>query len=120
MDYKGFSVEDFMALPRREWSSESEYDLIVLIKTEDIHDSGYSCMAIIGVNDRKAVEIAADYFDHIEWKIDSIKMVDRFIFGGLNSDCLPESGGLRFWSNDNRKIVVGQSLSSVEISYYNR
>lgn len=100
--------KELLALPERGWREESIYDSLYLVPSGRKHDSGYMCVAIVGVRDYKPVEIAA-YPDDIEWIVPATDRMD------FRMDCEYPSGILHPWSY-NHKFKVGSALSSTTVT----
>ncbi len=79
---------ELLALPHRPWNAASVYDTLLLIPTGHKHESGFVQMALIGVNDRQAVEIAASCPDDINWHIPA-PLYD--FLAQVRTDCLWKS-----------------------------
>lgn len=97
--------KDLLKLPVRDWDKDSTYDSIYLVPSGKKHDSGWMCIAVIGLNKSKPVEIAA-YPDAINWEI-----ADTHDF---RMDCTYPSGIVHVWARRHR-FYVEDALSSLEI-----
>lgn len=122
MDVFEMSKEDFAKVPAREtlYEDVGEFDALVIIPTDQEHDSGYMCMDFVAV-DGKGEPICrlSGWSDILE--LDGIggygaregRRPDKFIEPkAWGIDCLP-CGYLRLFSRG--KLVAGDSLSSFEV-----
>ncbi len=100
--------KDLLVLPQRIWNGVGIYDSLIVYPNGHKHDSGYSCITIIGVNERKPVELVTRYSDDISWFHNGHK---------LRSDALLKCRAMHFWANEpNVKFHVGPNLSSIEVN----
>lgn len=106
--------KELLALPVRAWPDESTYDSLYLVPSGRKHESGYMCVAIVGIRDHKPVEIAA-FPDDIEWKMPQ----DTSYWGDMRMDCEYPSGILHPWSH-RYAFKVGRALSSTTITLVKR
>ena len=110
-----YTREELLALPTRDWKDESVYDSILLLQSDDLHDSEYRCMIIIGVIDSVPVEIAYSYCDDIEWLTPYPNILaGMYPQGQMRMECLDTSRAFHPWSICS-KFKVGCSLSSITI-----
>jgi len=107
-DIHQFSRDDLLSLPIRAWNEISEYDTILLLSTQKIHESGWAMIAIIGVREYQPIEIACNCCDDIEWRFNPESNTK------LRMDCVLKSSALHAWSYKN-KFRVGRALSSITI-----
>lgn len=105
---------ELLALPDRQWGQQGVYDSLLVVSTGRKHDSGWACIAIIGVNDNKPVEVATRCSDDIEWVYPSPRCYDHCKIGQVRTDCSTKSGALHFWTR-NGKFHVGCALSSITV-----
>lgn len=105
---------ELLALPDRAWGEPGVYDSLLVLSTGRKHDSGWACIAIIGVNGGNPVEVATRCSDDIEWIYPSPRDYGQFLIGQVRTDCATKSGALQFWSR-NGKFHVGQALSSITV-----
>lgn len=111
-----WSKDELLALPVRGWQEPATYDSVLLISTDQEHDSGWAVIAILGVRDSVPVEIAVDCCDDIEWILpEARKLNDKFVIGQFHMDCALASGAMHCWSRDG-KFKVGPALSSTSIT----
>lgn len=113
-----------LALPSRDWNSESIYSSLYLVPTGKKHDSGYSLIAIIGRNGNEG-EIAA-HCDDICWSMPvnhpygSLKVGINSMM--LRTDCLYPSGIMHMWASAEHyfdaHFRVGASLSSTDVELF--
>lgn len=81
------------------------------------HDSGYGCIAIIGVIGQQPIHIAAQCCDDVEWKLPDVIKTSSYSIGNVRMDCLLKSGAMRFWTNSDGVFKVSEALSSVTIEF---
>lgn len=84
------SKKDLLALPDADWTTAKWWRSLILIPLRTKHDSGWSNMALVGV-DREGVaqEVLSRITDDIEWPVHAY----------FRTDCYWPSGALRIWSN---------------------
>jgi hypothetical protein len=90
---------------RRNWQEKSTYGEIFIVPTRKKHDSGWMCMAIVGVLPDGSYEQAA-WCDDICWDVQGR---EGYM---MRSDCTYPGGILHFWG---ARYEVGCSLSSTDI-----
>lgn len=100
-----------LGLPVADWESPGWWRSLLIVPTPQRQDSGYSHIAIIGVNDN-AEKILA-YPDDIQFPAFSNTPGSSYTYGALRMDSYWPSGVLRLWSRDYEFSVDG--ISSVEI-----
>lgn len=102
--------KELLALPpRKRWDEKTVYQSVYLVPSGKKHDSGYMCVAIVGVREHKPIEIAA-YPDDIGWSFPL-----GYKHESLRMDCEWPSGIIHAWSYK-YNFEVGYSLSSTVIS----
>jgi len=102
--------KDLLSLPQRDWNKVGIYDSLIVYATGHRHDSGYSCIVIVGCNDRKPVELVTQFSDDIRWMHNGYK---------LRSDALLKCRAMHFWINEPHiKFHVGAALSSTEVQMH--
>ena len=109
--------EEFEKIPSRKWNEDiGEFDSLVILPTEQIHDSGYACMDFVAVRKGKPFCRLSGCSDVIH--IDGIGGLGRdFLSNTLTAwsiDCLPESKLLQIFCQS-RKLIAGSALSSFEV-----
>lgn len=110
-----YTRKELLNLPVRYWDTESTYDSIILFPATYLHDSGYSCMCIIGVIDSIPVEIISQGCDDIEWLLPEAEYIASvYAIGQMRMDCLAKSKAFHPRSRGS-KFKVGCSLSSITI-----
>ncbi|HLP47591.1 MAG TPA: hypothetical protein VK469_16715 [Candidatus Kapabacteria bacterium] len=111
MDISKIKKKEILKSPVRDWDKTTSYKEILIVPSNIKHDSGFMCIAVIGVTDNEELEICA-YPDDINWDVTGLKR--EYPFSGMRTDCYYPSGILRFWGND---IIfeVGTALSSTDI-----
>lgn len=113
-----------LALPVRQWDTNSVYDSLFLVPTGNKHDSGFSVIAIVGVINKKA-EIAA-YCDDVCWTFPKEHPHGRMEAGKnrmiLRTDCYWPSGIMRMWGSGEHYFKglfrVGMALSSTDVELF--
>lgn len=98
--------KDLLSLPYRPHGCTSIYDSILVIPEKRLHDSGYSCITVIGVRNKQPIHILTKCSDVIHMKGDS-----------WNMDCLPKSKVMQIFNFDS-KIFVGPASSSLYLEKY--
>lgn len=122
MNIREMTREDFHKVPFREYfnSELPPFESIVIIPTDELHDSGWQCMEFVGVDENmEPVVRMSGCSDVIH--IDGIggygKWADKIPrsrpIQAWSIDCLPKSGYLRLFCHG--KIDVGNDLSSFEV-----
>jgi hypothetical protein len=104
---KEWTREELLRLPVRSWDAVGKYKSIVIVPTDELHDSGWRLMAIIGCDDDNEPKEIAAFCDDIQW------LTPRTDWG-LNCDMLPRCNCMRFHSWE-FSFVVGMSLSTTEV-----
>lgn len=104
-----YSRKELLNLPSRTTYGDSVYDAILIVPAGMKHDSGYMCIAIIGVRDNHPVEIAA-YPDDVNL----FAGLYHELLPSLRIDCSYPQGVLHLWDRS-LQFVVGESFSSTEI-----
>ena len=116
---KEYTAQELLALPVRDWDKTSQYDSILLLPSNIVHDSGYQCMVIIRIINHTPIEIACNCCDDIEWIApDAIKVGNLYPIGQMRMDCLPTSKAFHAW-NRGIKFQVESALSSITIEVIN-
>lgn len=124
-DVNEMTREEFEAIPYiDDWQYEAEdFDSLVILPTEDIHDSDFRCMAFIvcrkgepickvgGGSDVIHIDGIGGYgYDWLRRYGTCPKMIEPV---GWNIDCLKVSGLLRLFTHGN--LRHGAALSSFEV-----
>lgn len=106
---------ELLSLPEREWNApQAWWSALLIVPTRQKHDSGYSIIAIIGVDkDHEAREIIARC-DDIHWPAQSGISKSMPDYSALNTDCYWPSGVLRLWSRE-YEFSVKWPTSSTDI-----
>ena len=80
------SLEEFQAM--KEFGQDELFNEVVIVPTDDIHDSGYRCMKFVLCRKGKIVGCVGGYSDviHPNW----FRPIPT-----MNIDCLPVSGCVR-------------------------
>lgn len=116
MDLEKLNRKTLKELPDRAWDVTTRYDSICLVPSGLKHDSGYMMIAIVGIIDRKAVEVCA-YPDDICWNFTDYKQ--DYDISGVRTDCFYPSGVMRFWAR-NTSFEVECALSSTTVKLINK
>lgn len=109
--------QEFEKLPMRKYGEDiGEFDSLIIIPTENIHDSGYRCMDFIAVRENTPLCRLSGCSDVIHF--DGIGGFDRWLSKngvpdsikpkGWSIDCLATSGLLRIFSSG--KLEAGLAL----------
>lgn len=122
-DIMNWTKEDFMKVPfRKAWDEDFECDSIIIIPTENIHDSDFACMDFIAMKGNDAVCRLSGCSDVIHINGIGGYGYKWFEKGSINTlvpaigwciDCLPKSGLLRLFTHN--RLIAGSALSSFEI-----
>ena len=126
MNVNEMSRKEFLNLPKFEWTEEiGEYASLVIIPgyANEIHDSGYRCMAFVPVNEKNEplglIYSCSDVIHidgiggHGDWN-PTFGIPKTIKPSGWSIDCLPKSGFLRLFCGS-RKMKNSPALSSFEI-----
>lgn len=112
---KEFSKKELLKLPERKWDNTKRlYDAIWIVPSGLKHDSGYMCIAIIGVweeNGESKGEICA-YPDDVSYFFPYEN--EKYSMAKVRQDCFYPSGVLQFHSRHG-KFFVSEALSSVDV-----
>lgn len=129
MNIKKMTRDDFKRVPFREhFDSElPPFESLVIIPTDEQHDSGWQCMEFVGVDENMEPVVRMSgcsdviHIDGIggygKWDGDG-KLPRSRPIQAWSIDCLPKSGYLRLFCHG--QIVVGHDLSSFEIFWKER
>lgn len=104
-------------------SAEDHFSSVVIVPTNDVHDSGYLCMKFILLNEEeKIIGVCGGGSDVIcldgiggygkSFNLGNKESVHRV---GWELDCLPKSGCLRLFSNKKMFFPSGIIVSAAEI-----
>lgn len=118
-----YKKKDLLELPVRDWNEKgSHYSSLLIVPTRKKHDSGWTVIAIVGVDDKfLPVEIAA-YCDDIYWCIAKDALVVEYegtFDGFVRTDCTYPSGIIHVWKNG-IEFEVGASLSSTDVTMHRK
>ena len=103
---------ELLALPEAEWNEIEWWDSLLIVPTENEHDSGYAHIAIIGCRYEGDKELAYKimaYPDDITWPTNDGEWKNR-----VRTDAFLENGVLHLWSGYN-DFSIDSMTSSVEI-----
>lgn len=127
MNIKEMTREDFQKVPFRDsWCCKlPPFKSIVIIPTDERHDSGWQCMEFVGVDENMEPVVRMSGCSDVI-NIDGIGGYGQWNdeiprsrpIQAWSIDCLPKSGYLRLFCNG--QIVVGHDLSSFEIFWKQR
>jgi len=101
------SAKDLLALPRRKNDVVAVYEDLYIVPTGELHESGYSLMALVGSHNRNPVEVAATC-DDVMWLDEGATPLSM-----LRMDMEPENGCVHVWANQGRFEVEPCSGGSV-------
>jgi hypothetical protein len=114
-DFNNWTLEEFQALPSRKWDEEVECHSIVILPTEEIHDSNFRCMDFVAIKDGEPLCRLSGCSDVIH--IDGIGGYGKWRWKGgfpesippkgWSIDCLKVSGLLRIFSQGMLKNRAG-------------
>jgi hypothetical protein len=107
MNLNKLTRKELMALPVRDWNSESTYDSVLIFGSKKKHDSGWGLMVVVGIIDNDPVEIASQNCDDINWQIPA---KTNTYSPNLRTDCCLKSGILHFWVSS-AKFKVGTEVT---------
>ncbi len=117
------TVEEFEALPHISAEEAGEFQSLIILPTDDVHDSGYACMDFIPCRGEKPLGRLSGYSDalHINgiggygphWLEKNKGLPRQVVPIGWTMDCLPQSRLMRlFWHGP---LTASDPLSSFEI-----
>jgi len=120
MDVQDLRRKHLKELPHRKWDNVKSYSSLLVVHSGKKHDSGWSCIYVVGVEKREVIEIAASSADDLCFNTENLPV--REGFKGLNypmfrADCTYPSGFLHLWGRGVR-FEVGCALSSTDIRVY--
>lgn len=106
------TLEEFLQVPHRESFDKNigEFNSLVLIPTDDIHDSGYRCMEFVACIEQDAIVRLSGCSDIVH--VGKMLISKGEITPGWSIDCLPKSGLLRLYKIGLGKMVCGPDVSS--------
>lgn len=114
-----YKRKELLKLPHREWSNSSkEYKQILIVPAGLKHDSGYMCIAIIGMwveDGEEKYEIAA-MPDSISHYFPIRNIAEDLTLPTVWQDCYYPSGVLRYFGDG--VFTVSDALSDVDIRFY--
>lgn len=129
MNIMKMTREDFQKVPFRN-SFDSKlppFESLVIIPTDEQHDSGWQCMEFVGVDENMEPVVRMSGCSDVinidgiggygKWDMDG-KLPRSRPIQAWSIDCLPKSGYLRLFCHG--KIIVGHDLSSFEIFWKER
>ena len=97
--------DELLALPKRKWGAINEYTSIVLVPSDDFHESGHPFINVVGVSWMTPKEIAAETCDLINFNRDH---------AGFRVDVLPASGCVHIMA-EHFRFHVGIDVSTLFI-----
>lgn len=129
--YDNWTVEEFRSLPYPDsfWNNIGEIDSLIILPTEQKHDSGYRCMEFVAIQEGVPTYRLSGCSDVLclggiggyNCYGDNIASYQRRIknqttpVNDWSFDCLPESGLMRIFCR--KKLIVGASVSSIELYF---
>lgn len=119
MDIFDMKKSDFDNIPMVEWDEEVKFTDLVIIPTDDFHESGYRCMKFCAVNNGKPIAMLGGISDVMH--LDGIGGHGMGNYGvsttsaikAWNMDCLP-CGYLHMWCSGYNFSATG-GLSDFEL-----
>lgn len=124
-DINEWEVSEFLELPQREWNQDiGEFDSLIIVPVDEVHDSGFRCMDFVSVEKGFPKYRLSGYSDvvHIngigglghDWLKNYGTVPDKIPPVGWSIDCLKKSGLIRLFTGS-YGLVAGDALSSFEI-----
>lgn len=95
-----YTKEEFLAMEN--FLPKKPFNGIIIVPTNQYHDSGYRCMKFVLIDQEEIVGIVSGWSDVLHfcgYKSDGCQFVPSLLLYRWNVDCLPESGCVRFFSN---------------------
>lgn len=119
-DLNDYTLEELLNVSDMEWDEiRNDFDSLILVPTEQVHDSGFRCMEFIGCIGNRPIAKMSGCSDVIH--IGGIGGYDKFPIGsrilpvGWSIDCLNKTGLMRLFVDQPHKIENGSSTSSFNI-----
>ena len=124
MNVNEMTRKELEQLEHRKWNEEVEFDSLIILPGNKLHDSGYRCMDFVAVTNNEPICLLSGCSDVIH-----IDGIGGFGKGWLNKygtcpnvvpptswsiDCLAKSGLLRLFPGT-QKMTCGPALSSFEV-----
>lgn len=120
-DLNEYTIEELLDVPNMDWDeTRDDFDSIIIIPTDQKHDSGFRCMEFVGCIGHKPIARMSGCSDVVH--INGIggygksKKYNQLIPAtGWSIDCLNTSGLLRLFVDPETKIENSAALSSFEV-----
>ena len=109
-----YTKKELLALPYRMLNAKdsSIYDHLLIFPTRQKHDSGWRCMAIIGIRNGKPIEKLTTGADDLNWKV---AFSLHSLVADVRTDCCMKTGIFHWWGNG-IAFEVGFPTSSIDIT----
>lgn len=117
-----YTREEFLAMEN--FKPKGYFRDVIIVPTDEMHDSGYRCMKFILANKGRIVGVVSGWSDVVH--INGIGGYGRFVEDSIKTqtvkrvawsiDCLPESGCIRLFSDTD--CVAEDFIGSDFIFYY--
>lgn len=103
---KNITSQEIAELPERHWNLTSTYTSLILVPSDDLHESGYPMIHVVGVRHMEAIEV-------VTTRSDAIHMV------GCETviDILPKSKFVHVMAAHGGMFEVSCALSSLFVKY---
>jgi hypothetical protein len=112
------SRKELLSLPIRKWDHarlNMNFDSILMLPTDKKHDSGWRCMAVIGIN-KDQLTLLSTCSDDINWHIPAPSYLGEI---SLRCDCCFKNRAMHYWLNG-CVFEVGMPNSSIDIRVVRR
>ena len=117
IDLLRITKKEILRLPERNPDDiEKAYNGILLVPTRRKHESGYSCICLVGLSEQNEAEICG-YPDDVVWNISEELMKYGELL--MRTDATHPHGIIHVWSNE-ASFVVGGFLSSQDVTLVKR
>lgn len=119
-DLNDYTLEELLSVPDMEWNEiRNDFDSLILVPTEQVHDTGFRCMEFVGCIGETPVAKMSGCSDIVH--IGGIGGFNKFPIGsriipvGWSIDCLNKTGLMRLFVDPTHKLENSSALSSFEI-----
>lgn len=109
----GMTREELLRFPVRNWDTRSRYKSIIIVPTNDIHETGYRSMAIVGIDSNGQFEVAARNVDDIAWMTNNGANGDMIF--SLRFDMDPANDCVHAWCGGDVMFEIGYACSTTEV-----
>lgn len=109
--FSEYTQKELLSLPycKLDAKTSNVYDSLLIFPTSHKHDSGWRCMAIVGVRASIPIELLTTGADDLNWSV-----VQSEDYLDIRTDCCMKSGVLHYWGNYSA-FEVGFPNSSIDI-----